>query len=115
MAARNAGAWSEKLDAYGDGVTANISAPDRISVSRPNGTTVREMTPEAFGWATATQTFGFAGAVHHFLDRVRDRRQPLPSGAEAAKTQLLLDRILSAAGLPTEEQPGRVWASHAKK
>ena len=115
MAARNAGAWSEKLDAYGDGVTANISAPDRISVSRPNGTNVREMTPEAFGWATATQTFGFAGAVHHFLDRVRDRRQPLTSGAEAAKTQLLLDRILSAAGLPTEEQPGRVWASHAKK
>ena len=68
MAARNAGAWSEKLDAYGDGVTANITAPDRISVSRPNGTTVREMSPEAFGWATATQTFGFAGAVHHFLD-----------------------------------------------
>jgi virulence factor len=115
MAARNAGAWSQKLDAYGDGVTASISAPDRISVSRPNGTTVREMSPEAFGWATATQTFGFAGAVHHFLDRVRDRREPLTSGAEAAKTQLLLDRILSVAGLPTEEQPGRVWASHAKK
>jgi hypothetical protein len=63
---------------------------------------------------SATQTFGFAGAVHHFLDRVRDRRAPLTSGAEAAKTQLLLDRILYVAGLPTEEQPGRVWASHAK-
>lgn len=115
MAARNAGAWSENLDAYGDGVSANISAPDRISVSRASGTTVREMSPEAFGWATATQTFGFAPAVHHFLDCVRDRRQPLTSGGEAAKTQLLLDRILSVAGLPTEEQPGRVWASHAKK
>lgn len=115
MAARNAGAWGEKLDAYGSGVSATISAPDRVAITSHDETTVREMTPEAFGWATATQTFGFADAVHHFLDRVRDRQEPLTSGAEAAKTQLLLDRILSAAGLPTEEQPGRVWASHAKK
>ncbi|MGN6760466.1 MAG: Gfo/Idh/MocA family protein [Leifsonia sp.] len=115
MAARNAGAWSEKLDAYGDGVTATISAPDSVAITRDGQTTVREMSAEAFGWATATQTFGFAGAVNHFLDRVRDRQQPLTSGAEAAKTQLLLDRILSAAGLPVEEQPGRLWSSHAKK
>ena len=115
MAARNAGTWSEKLDAYGDGITATISAPDRVAITRNNETTVREMSAESFGWATATQTFGFAAAVHHFLDRVRDRQEPLTSGAEAAKTQVLLDRILSAAGLPTEEQPGRTWASHAKK
>jgi virulence factor len=115
MAARNAGTWSEKLDAYGGGVTAMISAPDRVAITRDNETTVREMSAEFFGWATATQTFGFAAAVHHFLDRVRDRQEPLTSGAEAAKTQVLLDRILSAAGLPTEEQPGRTWASHAKK
>jgi virulence factor len=115
MAARNAGAWSEKLDAYGDGVTATITAPDRVAVTRQNETTVREMSSEAFGWATATQTFGFAGAVHHFLDCVRGRREPLTSGVEAAKTQLLLDQILTAAGLPTEEQAGRVWTSHAKK
>ena len=81
VAARNAGGWSEKLDAYGDGVSANVTAPDRISISRPDGTTVREMSPEAFGWATATQTFGFAAAVHHFLDRVRDRAEPLTSGS----------------------------------
>lgn len=115
MAARNAGGWSEKLDAYGNDVTASITAPDRVTITRAGVSTVREMSPEAFGWATATQTFGFAGAVHHFLDRVRDRQQPLTSGAEAAKTQRLLDRILSAAGLPTEEQPGREWTSHAKK
>jgi virulence factor len=115
VAARNAGAWEERLDAYGGGVTATISAPDRIAITRDNETKVREMSSESFGWATATKTFGFAGAVEHFLDRVRDRGQPLTSGAEAAQTQLLLDRILAAAGLPTEEQPGRVWASHAKK
>ncbi|ROQ60392.1 virulence factor [Rathayibacter sp. PhB152] len=115
MAARTAGGWSEKLDAYGDDTTAAIVAPDRVSLTRDGTTTVREMSPEAFGWATATETFGFAGAVHHFLDRVRDRQEPLTSGAEAARTQLLLDRILTAAGLPTHEQEGREWSSHAKK
>ena len=115
VGARDAGGWSEKLDAYGGLTSANIVAPDRISIARPEGTTAREMSPEAFGWATATQTFGFAGAVHHFLDRVRDRAEPLTSGADAVKTQQLLDRILEVAGLPTEEQPGRAWSSHATK
>jgi virulence factor len=115
MAARNAGAWSEKLDAYGEGVTTTITAPDHVAITRDNTTMVREMSPEAFGWSTATQTFGFAAAVYHFLDRVRDRQEPLTSGSEAAKTQLLLERILFSAGLPTEEQEGRVWSSHAKK
>lgn len=115
MAARTAGAWSEKLDAYGEATSVSVIAPDRVSISRPDATIVREMSPEAFGWATATQTFGFAGAVHHFLERVHDRREPLTSGREAARTQTLLERILEAAGLPTDEQPGRQWASHAQK
>ncbi|MGN7862825.1 Gfo/Idh/MocA family protein [Microbacterium sp. 22303] len=115
MAARNAGNWGEKIDAYGDGVSAEILAPDTARITRDGLTTIREMTPEAYGWATATHTLGFAGAVDHFLERVRDRREPLTSGREATKTQALLERILSAAGLPTEEQPGREWSSHAKK
>lgn len=115
MAARNAGNWGEKLDAYGDGVSAEISAPDTARITRDGVTTIREMTPEAYGWATATHTLGFAGAVDHFLQRVRDRQEPLTSGREAVKTQALLERILSAAGLPTEEQAGREWSSHAKK
>ena len=68
---------------------------------------------EAYGWATATETLGFSAAVHHFLDRVADRAEPLTSGREAVHTQRLLDRILAASGLPTEEQEGRQWASHA--
>jgi virulence factor len=115
MAARVAGAWSEKLDAYGDGVTASVTAPDRVEITKASVKTAREMSPEAFGWATATNTFGFAGAVHHFLDRVRDRRAPLTSGADAVRTHRLLEQILAAAGLPTDEQPGRAWASHAQQ
>jgi virulence factor len=76
-------------------------------------TTTRNLSSEAFGWATATETLGFAEAVHHFLDRRADRRPPLTGGRDAVATQRLLDRILKAAGLPTHEQEGRQWASHA--
>ena len=55
------------------------------------------------------------------LDGLSDPRalryepQPLGllSGREAVATQRLLDQILEAAGLPTREQEGRQWASHA--
>ncbi|WP_275779131.1 Gfo/Idh/MocA family oxidoreductase [Paenarthrobacter sp. Y-19] len=113
MAARTAGAWNEKLDAYGDGKTVEVRAPETVSTTINGVTTSRELSAEAYGWATATDTLGFSAAVHHFLDRVADRAQPLTSGREAVRTQSLLDQILAAAGLPTEEQTGREWASHA--
>ncbi|MDI2034198.1 Gfo/Idh/MocA family protein [Paenarthrobacter nitroguajacolicus] len=113
MAARTAGAWNEKLDAYGDGKTVEVRAPETVSTTINGVTTSRELSAEAYGWATATDTLGFSTAVHHFLDRVADRAQPLTSGREAVRTQRLLDQILAAAGLPTEEQTGREWASHA--
>lgn len=113
MAARTAGAWNEKLDAYGDGKTVEVRAPESVSTTINGVTTSRELSAEAYGWATATDTLGFSAAVHHFLDRVADRAQPLTSGREAVRTQRLLDQILAAAGLPTEEQTGREWASHA--
>lgn len=113
MAARTAGAWSEKLDAYGSGRTAEVRAPELVSITVDGTTTSRELSAEAYGWATATETLGFAEAVHHFLDRISDRQPPLTSGHDAVATQRLLDQILEAAGLPTREQEGRQWASHA--
>ncbi|MEV5759486.1 Gfo/Idh/MocA family oxidoreductase [Streptomyces tendae] len=115
VAARTAGAWGEKLDAYGQMRSAEVIAPDTVAVTADGARTVRSMSPEAFGWATATETFGFADAVRHFLDRVKDRQQPLTSGWEAVKTQQLLDKILAVAGLPTDEQEGRTWSSKAVK
>jgi len=113
MAARTAGAWSEKLDAYGLGRSAEVRAPESVSITVDGVTTSRELSAEAFGWATATESLGFAAAVHHFLDRIVDRQPPLTSGRDAVATQRLLDQVLTAAGLPTREQEGRQWASHA--
>ena len=113
MAARTAGAWNEKLDAYGAGRSAEVRAPESVTITIDGVTTSRNLSAEAYGWATATETLGFAQAVHHFLDRIADRQPALTSGREAVATQRLLDQILAAAGLPTAEQEGRQWASHA--
>ena len=113
MAARTAGAWNEKLDAYGGGRSAEVLAPESVSITVDGATRIRNLSSEAFGWATATETLGFAAAVHHFLDRLADRQAPLTSGRDAVATQKVLERILDAAGLPTHEQLGRQWASHA--
>jgi virulence factor len=113
VAARTAGAWNEKLDAYGAGRSAEVQAPESVSITVDGVTTSRSLSSEAFGWATATETLGFAEAVHHFLDRINDRQQPLTSGRDAVATQRLLDQILTSAGLPTHEQEGRQWASQA--
>jgi virulence factor len=113
VAARTAGAWNEKLDAYGAGRSAEVQAPESVSITIDGVTTTRSLSSEAFGWATATETLGFAEAVHHFLARINDRRPPLTSGRDAVATQQLLEKILTSAGLPTHEQQGRQWASHA--
>ena len=114
MAARTAGAWSEKLDAYGAGRSAEVRAPESVSITVDGVTT------------DPRSQLGGVRLGHRDRDpRLRRSRAPLPrphrqiagrrltSGRDAVATQPLLDRILAAAGLPTDEQEGRQWASHA--
>ena len=53
MAARTAGAWNEKLDAYGAGRSAEVRAPESVAITIDGVTTTRNLSSEAFGWATA--------------------------------------------------------------
>ena len=113
VAARTAGAWNEKLDAYGAGRSAEVRAPESVSITVDGVTTTRE-----------PQLRGVRLGDRDRNPRLRRSRPPLPrphrrppaaltSGRDAVATQQLLDRILAAAGLPTHEQEGRQWASHA--
>lgn len=104
VAARCAGEWDERLDVYGGLTSARIVAPDSIAVARDGTTTLVEMRPRAMGWAQVTRTMGFGPEVEHFVECVRERRQPLTNGADAVKTQQLMERIIEAAGLPTGDR-----------
>jgi virulence factor len=103
LAARSAGEWDERLEAYGQETTVRVVAPDEVAVTRGGVTAVHHQRPAAQGWADITETAGFAPAVRHFLDCVRTREQPSTSALEAYRSQELMERVLAAAGLPTAD------------
>jgi virulence factor len=106
VAARTAGEWDERLDAYGRSKSVRVVAPDSVAISENGQTSTVEMRPRAYGWADVNVTMGFGPEVTHFLDCVRNRIEPRTSGKDALKTQILVDEILKAAGLPLEDNIG---------
>lgn len=104
VAARSAGEWDERLDAYSNLKSVRVVAPDSVAVSAEGHTTVTEMRPRASGWAEVNRTMGFGPEVSHFIDCVRHRHQPRTPGRDALRTQVLVDEILRAAGLPLSDK-----------
>ena len=100
VASRTAGEWDERLDLYGGLRSVRVVAPDTLSVTTGGETRMLEMRPRANGWAQVNRTMGFGPEVEHFFECIRERRQPLTNGREAVETQLLMEAILRAAGLP---------------
>ena len=104
IAARSAGEWDERLEAYGDLTTVRVITPDSVTVIRDGESRMIEMRPHALGWVEATITLGFSPEVNHFIECVRERRQPLTNGEDALRTQELVEEILRSAGLPLDDQ-----------
>ena len=104
VAVRSAGEWDERLEAYGDLTTVRVITPDSIAVVKEGVTSTIEMRPRALGWVEATQTLGFGPEVSHFIECVRQRKQPFTNGRDALRTQELVEEILRAAGLPLEDR-----------
>lgn len=102
-AARTAGEWDERLEAYGGGKSVRVIAPDEVEIARGGESTRWHMRPRSAGWADLTETAGFAPAVRHFLHCVRTREVPSTDAREAYRSQELMERLLAAAGLPTRD------------
>jgi virulence factor len=110
LANRSTSHWVERLEAFGHGASAVVDAPDRVAVGRDNRALVTEMTSVHMGWAHVADKMGFRPELAHFVDCVRTRREPRTSGADAMRTQALMDRLLEAIGLPTR---GKEDGDHA--
>lgn len=100
VASRTAGQWIEKLDVYGDYNSAFVYAPDHVTLVNAETEVTTTMTPLACGWARVEDKMGFTQEVHHFIDCVIHRTQPLTNAADAYKTHELIHEILTKAGLP---------------
>ena len=103
VASRQAGQWVEKIDCYGGCQSAFVNAPDSVTIVNEQTEVRTAMTPLALGWARVEDKMGFTQEVAHFLACVKERRQPVTSGADAYKTHLLMNEILLKAGLPGME------------
>jgi len=57
------------------------------------------------GWAHVADKMGFRQELEHFALCVRTRAESRTSGADAVRTQALMDRLLGAMGLPLEDRP----------
>ena len=106
LANRSTSHWVERLEVFGHGCSAVVEAPDRVSLGQDGEARVTEMTPRHMGWAHVADKMGFRQELEHFVECVRTRAGPRTSGADAMRTQALMDRLLQAMGLPLEDRPG---------
>jgi virulence factor len=105
LATRATSHWTERFEVFGHGRSAIVDAPDRVSLGQDGQAVVTEMTAVHMGWAQVADKMGFRQELEHFLACVRTRAEPRTSGADAVRTQALMDRLLGAMGLPVGEGP----------
>jgi len=91
-----AGRWSERYTLHGDGASMYLDAFCRLRLVTEEEERVWEE-DYASTWKPTLEARGFAGQIAHFFECVRSREQPLTSGWEALKTQLLLEAMVARA------------------
>jgi virulence factor len=106
LANRSTSHWVERLEVFGHGRSAVVEAPDRVSLGQDGEARVTEMTPRHMGWAHVADKMGFRQELEHFVACVQTRAAPRTSGADAVRTQALMDRLLQAMGLPVQDRAG---------
>ena len=100
VADRSAGQWEEVIEMHGGNRTIIVRMPESVTVVDNEKSHTMELTPLAMGWAKSEDKLGFTNAVNHFFDCIRNDKTPLTTPQDAYKTHLLLNWILSDAGLP---------------
>lgn len=103
VADRASGQWVETMEIHGHNRSVYVNAPDSIKVVDEKEAHVTTLTPLAMGWAKVEDKLGFADQDAHFFDCLKNGTVPLTSAADAFKTHELMNRILTAAGLPNLE------------
>ncbi len=103
VADRASGQWVETMEIHGHNRSVYVNAPDSIKVVDEKEAHVTTLTPLAMGWAKVEDKLGFADQDTHFFECLKTGAVPLTSAADAFRTHELMNRILTAAGLPNLE------------
>ncbi|TDO50144.1 virulence factor [Kribbella sp. VKM Ac-2527] len=103
---RSCGIWTERVDLHGNGQTITVNAPSEIRIAADDTERVEQLSPAASGFDHPIDALGFAAQTRHFLAAARAGHDVTQNNARnGLATQELMDRILTAAGLPTHDQP----------
>jgi predicted dehydrogenase len=91
------GARSHTFEIHGPGISAFVNPDDRAAIFT-EGKLEPEVitTQEAAGSPEVRHYYGFAAENRHFVDCIRERRQPSSSLADAALTMRLVNRIYAS-------------------
>jgi len=95
-----AGTWQERITLHGDGMTIEVDAFRELRVKVDNKV-------EVYGqdrpgkWLSAMEERGFKGQVREFFHCLDTREQPSADGANAARSQELVEKIVSGVGETT--------------
>lgn len=100
VADRASGQWVETMDIHGGNKSVYVNCPDTVTVVDSEQSHTTTMTPLAMGWARVEDKLGFTAAIDHFFTCLKEDKRPLTCAQDAFKTQELMHRILTSAGLP---------------
>lgn len=92
-----AGRWQEQYMLYGTQQTMEIEAFSQLRFIQQD---VRQQWDESYSssWTTTLKGRGFVNQIDHFFYCIETRQQPLTSGWDSLKTQILLEEIMEQAG-----------------
>ncbi len=88
-----AGQWQERYSLLGGQQTLEIDAFSKVRFTTGGEHQVWKA-PYASSWQTTLYGRGFVGQIEHFFSCVETRSQPLTSGWDSVKTQVLAEEII---------------------
>ncbi len=91
-ASLSAGRWTERFSLHGAGASLYADAFTRFRLVTGEQEQVWEEVPSSVS-STTLELRGIEGEINHFMECIRTRRQPISSGRDSVKTQLLVDEI----------------------
>jgi virulence factor len=92
-----AGSWQEGITLHGDSLNVHVTAFRELRIYHEDR--VEVIGPDRPGrWIPDLKERGFEGAIAHFFECIRSREQPLTSGDDALRTQVLVEEMVASAG-----------------
>lgn len=91
-----AGAWQERVSLFGEGLTIEVDAFRELRIKQGDHEEIYG-TDRPGRWYPDLVERGFFGAIDHFFDCVKIRKEPETNGDESVRTQQFMEDLVKTA------------------